>query len=138
MSKKYSYDIHGVIDAYPEFFAAIIAEQRLAGAEVHIVTGISMTDNLKKDLKRWGIQYTHFFSISDYHKEIGTAMTYKNGDKTQPLVDKSVWDRTKADYCSRVGIDQHTDDSLVYGQYFDGISTEYILFDSSAKTMHSI
>ena len=56
------------------------------------------------------------FSISDYHKEIGTHMWYDNN--SEPWVDDLDWDKTKGEYCERNNIDLHIDDTKRYGDYF--------------------
>jgi len=125
---KLGLDYHGVITAAPEVFAALTKRFLTGSREVHIITGARCTKKLKEDLDGYGITYTHFFSISDYHNDLGTQMT--GYDEGQPKIDDTLWDKTKADYCQRTGIFCHIDDSPFYGRFF---KTPYILFDYSEE-----
>lgn len=126
MALKIGLDMHGVIDKDPALFAEISYYLILKGHEVHIITGRELGPILEKEIAACRIEYTAVFSITSYHKGIGTYVTYKDGDKTQPLIAPPKWDRSKADYCNRVGIDIMIDDSEIYGQYFKNIRTQYI------------
>jgi len=125
---KVGIDIHGVIDKAPSTFACITRLLIEDGHEVHILTGMERTDALVEQLKSYGVVWTNLFSITSHHKEIGTRMSYKNGDPTQPLISPVVWDRTKAEYCLKHDIDVHIDDSTEYGFYFKDIRTQYIIY----------
>jgi hypothetical protein len=114
---KIGLDFHGVIDAMPEFFSFFTKAMISAGAEVHIITG-GATEDDKKLLKEHNIQYTHIFSITDYHKEKGTKTTKPHPKHGFMMVSDEEWDRTKGDYCRREGIDLHIDDTTVYNEYF--------------------
>ena len=125
---KVGLDVHGVIDTDPHFFAHLSYMLRAEGHEVHIVTGRELCDELFDKLKRYNVGYTQIFSITSYHKEIGTYMTYKNDDPTQPMLDSVEWNKTKADYAGKVGLHYHIDDCAVYGQHFKDIATAFILY----------
>jgi len=86
------------------------------GHEVHIITGKRKKDGVEKELEQSGAVYTKLFSITDYHESIGT--TVRNDEHGRPHMESYLWDRTKADYCEREGIDLHFDDSPSYGQHF--------------------
>lgn len=118
---KIGLDIHGVSDSAPEFFSHLSQLFHIAGCEVHIITGAEQTPELEAQLKALGICYTHFFSITDYHKSIGTPVTYSSPGN--PVINDALWDSTKAEYCRREEIGMMIDDSTVYGQYF---STPYM------------
>lgn len=113
---KLALDIHGVSDQAPEFFAELTHALIAAGCEVHILTGSEQTDKVEEVLKEFGIEYTHFFSITDYHKSIGTEVTYLSPGN--PVIDAGLWNTTKADYCRRNNIGMCIDDSDVYGDFF--------------------
>lgn len=130
---KMGFDIHGVIDKDPDFFATLISMLRMQGHEVHIITGRELCDELVNRLSGLGITYDQLFSITSYHKTKGTYIAYKNGDPTQPLIAPPLWDVTKADYSERVGLDLHIDDSPVYGKFFTG-KTQYLLYTPAVKT----
>lgn len=144
---KLGLDIHGVIDADYKLFSKVtrklmnnLSNKQIRNAmydndvlknEVHIITGVSITDRLQEFLERKGIVWSHMFSIHDYHQMMGTPMIYKYGDKTQPLIDDVLWNATKAQYCRRAGIDLHIDDSTMYGRYFKDIPTQYLIYNKS-------
>jgi hypothetical protein len=114
---KIGLDLHGVIDAMPEFFAFFTKAMISAGAEVHIITG-GATEDDKKLLKEYNIQYTHIFSITDYHKEKGTPTTKLHPKHGFMMVSDEEWDKTKGEYCRKNNISLHIDDTLVYNDYF--------------------
>lgn len=121
---KIGFDLHGVIDSIPEFFALFTALLVDAGHEVHVITGAKWDEGIEQFLNDNGIKWTHKFSITDFHIEAGTPMRYDpnpqnpwidTGDKEQ---DNVLWDRTKADYCAKHHIDLHLDDTMRYNDYF--------------------
>jgi hypothetical protein len=124
---KVGLDVHGVIDTDPHFFAHLSYMLRAEGHEVHIVTGREICDELLDKLKENDVGYTQIFSITSYHKQIGTQIAYKRDDLTQPVIDDSKWNRSKADYAEREGLHFHIDDLPVYGQYFTG-DTQFLLY----------
>jgi len=63
---KLGIDVHGVIDAMPEFFAFMTDAFVKNGGEVHIITGGSWTDEMKSEIDSYGIKYTHVFSVYDF------------------------------------------------------------------------
>ncbi len=119
---KFGFDYHGVLDTYPDLYAHLTAALVQAGHEVHIITGHPETAELTQQLAfpagRQGIKWTHWFSIVDYHIERNEHQVRFEGD--QPWMDDDAWNRTKAEYCERVGIDLMFDDSPKYGSYFTG------------------
>lgn len=126
---KIGIDLHGVLDTKPEFFRKLARFVVAAGGEVHIITGAHLNFNFHKALDAAGIvkdvHYTHTFSIADHHVSMGTFVTHdSHGDPHMPHAD---WNTTKANYCSRVGIDLHFDDSDIYHHYF---TTPYARFYS--------
>jgi len=124
---KIGLDVHGVVDKYPDVFARLTKVLKGKGHEIIIITGRELCTELFDKLDTLGVAYNDVFSITSYHKRIGTHVTYKDGDPTQPLIAPPLWDRTKADFCKQEGVAVHFDDSLVYGKYFEEIDTQYIL-----------
>ena len=121
MSRKFKLglDYNGVISDHSGMLAILSSILVKAGHEVHIITGRRQIPEFEEELDSLGIRYTHFFSIADHHKELGTPMVgYENNE---PWLDANIWDATKADYCKRVQIDMHIDDSDTYGQYFETV-----------------
>lgn len=114
---KIGLDFHGVIDSSPLFFCCLSWRFVEDGHEVHIITGEEDTREFRKRLKGFMVKYTHLFSISSYHKSIGTKVWYD--EKNTPWMDEDVWNKTKAWYCKENQIDLHIDDSEVFLQYFE-------------------
>jgi UDP:flavonoid glycosyltransferase YjiC (YdhE family) len=125
---KIGIDIHGVIDAHPEFFSTLTKLLVDNGHEVHIITGSKITEEMEH-LEKFGISYTHLFSITDHHANKGTAIKWD--EKGEPHLDPYLWDKTKAEYCKEAGIDLHFDDSDTYNYFF---KTPYARF--FAKDTH--
>lgn len=115
MSKKIGLDIHGVIDSDPDFFSDLSKDLVAAGWEVHIITGPTKT-KARKELEQYKITFTHFFSIEDYHIAKGTEVSYD--EKGNPWMNKDHWDQTKGEYCYKMGISLHIDDSDMYQRFF--------------------
>jgi hydroxymethylpyrimidine pyrophosphatase-like HAD family hydrolase len=136
-SIKVGFDIHGVIDRDPVLFAKLTRKLKESGHQVHILTGRELGEEILSKLNGLDIVYDQLFSITSYHKAIGTYITYKDGDITQPLISPPKWDRTKADYADREGLDVHFDDSTVYGDYFTK-NTQYILYTPYIRTFLSL
>lgn len=114
---KIGLDLHGVIDSMPEFFSFFTKAVIDAGGEIHILTG-GTTDKDIQLLNDYNIKWTHFFSISDYHKEKGTPTDGIHPKYGFPQISDYEWDRTKGDYCKKWNIDLHIDDTLAYNDYF--------------------
>jgi len=125
---KIAIDMHGTIDSNPEFFSDLIKNLRNLGMEIHITTGVSDSPKLRSSLRDWGIEYDGLFSITDYHKSIGTPILWD--EKGNPHIEEEVWDSTKADYCQREKIDLAIDDSTVYEKYFS-FPTVYVIWKPS-------
>jgi hypothetical protein len=113
--KKVGLDFHGVLDKHTEFFSDLTKLLVANLWQVHIITGAKLTTDFIARLDSLGIDYTHLFSIVDYHESIGTQVNY---DSSGPWIDTELWNKTKAEYCEKNGIDMHIDDSDVYGKYF--------------------
>ncbi len=114
---KVSLDLHGVIDAMPEFFSFLTNCLINSDCEIHIVTGGTSDKDIQL-LKDYNIRYTHFFSITDYHREKGTPTHGINPKYGFPQISDLEWDKTKGDYCKKHNIDLHIDDTLAYNNYF--------------------
>lgn len=121
---KIGLDIHGVIDSKPEFFAELSRSLVAAGHEIHIITGPPLSA-VRDELQKYGIEYTHSFSIVEHHVALGTDIRWD--EKGHGHLDPYLWDKTKAEYCQRVGIDLHLDDSDAYNYFF---KTPYARFYS--------
>lgn len=119
--QKLGLDIHGVINAMPEFFAFLSDSFIKAGGEVHIITGGSWTKTLDDLVESSNIRYTHKFSVYDYLIESGAqtsgVVEFPDGTR-QKKFDDNLWDSTKAKYCLENGISLHIDDTSIYNNYF--------------------
>ena len=122
---KIGLDFDGVINLYYGILGPLTRLLVKNGNEVHILTGNRGTQQFLRDLKsKYKIVYTHFYSISDYHRMIGTPMT--GYDQNNPWIDDDVWNRSKGIYAKQHSLDLHFDDSLIYGDYFE---TPYCLVE---------
>jgi hypothetical protein len=117
---KFSLDIHGVCDTDPQLFSELSRIIVESGNFLYILTGKHINDGVVEELEKYGIMYTHLFSIADFHKAKGTIIRYD--DKGTPWIDEELWNKTKGEYCRENEIDLHIDDSSTYGKYF---STSY-------------
>jgi len=127
---KLGLDIHGVINVNASFFSAFSKLALEREHEVHIITGSMLTPRKIEEIKRYGVVWTNIFSISDYHRHLGTTMTFS--DPNNPWIDHTLWDKTKAVYCEDFNIDFHIDDTLRYGEYF---KTPFALYDHENKRL---
>jgi hypothetical protein len=114
---KIGLDLHGVLTELPHFFSFLTKSLVDAGAEVHIITG-GATEEDMEFLKKHDIRYTHYFSIVDYHKSVGTPTRGKHSKYGFDLISDEIWDKTKGEYCQMHGIDLHIDDTQNYQSFF--------------------
>ena len=133
---KIGLDVHGVVDTFPrqlgEFAKNLIAE----GHEVHIITGQEQVE-VEPLVKSLGVPFTHFFSVVDYNKSIGTDITV---DKRGTCwMDKEIWESTKGNYCESEGIDMLIDNSPEYMKYMpDSCSFMYLPKDGNLDFLRFI
>jgi len=132
---KLGLDIHGVIDANPDTFAFLSKSIVDSGGEVHIITGGSWSELLKKEVENAGIKYTHFFSVYDYLKSTDAIpiglIQFPNGE-IQDEYERTLWDSIKGKYSSEKGLDLHIDDTINYSKYF---TTPFLLYDGKTDVM---
>ena len=122
MSKiKISIDIHGVIDALPEFFSVMSNLFVDGGHEVHILTGGTWDKKLESQLEYFCISWTHSFSIYDELIRRGTKIVgevqFPDGT-IQKKFEDGAWDQVKGEYCKEHNILLHIDDTLIYNEHF--------------------
>ena len=113
-------DCHGVIDKYPETFARLSRNLMAQNHSVSIITGQEW-EKVKPTILKHRISYSHFFSIVDYHKELGTDMWLDQ--KGTWWMDNEIWLQSKGNYVQRNNIDLHFDDSYSYAKYFPSTCT---------------
>src|SRR5262245_61257895 len=112
---KIGIDIHGVINAKPEFFSILTCLLVQNGHEVHVLTGSKETQEIIDELDNHGIAWTHFFSITDYCIKKGVNVWYD--EKNTPWMDQNEWEKAKGEYCAKEQIDLHIDDTIKYGDF---------------------
>lgn len=122
-SRKIALDIHGVIDAEPEFFSWLSHHLHMKGWEVHIVTGGRLIHN-KNHLFKWNIKWDHFYSITDHHIELGTPIVPGCPDG-QVCIEDRTWNMAKGLYCREHDISILVDDSLMYKKYLRSYQTHF-------------
>ena len=127
--RKIGFDIHGVVDKFPDIFTTLGRIFVNAGIEVHIITGSPDGPMIQAELYKAGmikgVHYTHFFSILDYNESLGNSVQYdKYG---YGWCDNDIWNKTKGEYCKNNNIDLMIDDSDEYHKYFDLDKTVYCL-----------
>jgi len=132
-------DLHGVIDVAPEFFSQLSRFMIDRAHEIYIVTGREEGDELNIELESCGMRsvrgqlYNRILSITSYQKAKGTPVSYLDDRKSQPIMEPSVWNPTKAALCASAGIDIMIDDSTLYEPYFRDIKTQYLIFNASVQ-----
>jgi hypothetical protein len=115
---KVGFDVHGVLD-HPEIgpvFAYFTQCLVRDGHEVHVITGSEASEDLFNKLRKLGVKWTHFFSVTDHHKKLGTEIA--RDSRGRPWLDAEMWNPSKAAYCLKHGIHMHFDDSDSYDRFF--------------------
>lgn len=114
-------DIHGVVDAMPDFFSFLTNSIIKNGGEVHIITGSHWNEQFEELLRSYGINWTHKFSVYDYlidtKSEILGEVQFPDGT-IQKKFNNNIWDKIKGQYCKENQIDLHIDDTLIYNEHF--------------------
>lgn len=122
-------DIHGVLDLNPEFFVADAKRVIEAGGEVHIITGIPMSDEVLQDLLKYNNGWrfwTHYYSIVDHLVKFDIPR--HKDEKGRIWADKDEdWDPIKGWYCKEHGITRMYDDTIQYRAYMPEF-TQFFLY----------
>lgn len=121
-------DLHGVSDAFPQFFAEMSRLFIEAGHEVFIITGPPVNERTISEIERCGLKYTRILSIIDHHNSIGTE--FRLDERGHYWIDEQEWNKTKSILCREHLIDFHIDDSPHYGEHF---TTPYMQVMSVVK-----
>jgi hypothetical protein len=118
---KLGLDVHGVIDALPDFFSVMSNLFVNGGHEVHILTGGTWDSKLESQLKSFGVNWTHSFSVYDELLRRGTKIVgeiqFPDGT-IQKKFEDGAWDQVKGEYCRENNISLHIDDTLIYNEHF--------------------
>jgi hypothetical protein len=112
---KIGFDVHGVLDTHFNKYTQLISCFDRSKIEIHIVTGIKEHLGLQDNPELKDLQYDKWFSIHEYCEKLGVDIKFDN--KNRPLIDPSIWDVQKAEYCKREGIMFLFDDSPHYGKH---------------------
>ncbi len=129
---KIAFDVHGVIDAYPEIIYPMIKLLQKMGNEICIVSGPSkllLFKELEK-IKFYDIIKNHeveIYSVVDFLIDSGVKM-WKD-DKGNPWANEEDWWDSKAKICQKHEIDFIIDDSEKYRSAFDLIDCTFIHID---------
>ena len=119
MNKTLALDLHGIINTHPGFFSSLTESLVKDGWEVHVLTGSHIKENkIEDELRSYGINYTHLFSIADYHSENQTNGMWHDANGN-PWVSDEDWDKTKANYCKKNNISFCIDDTARYANHFE-------------------
>jgi len=142
---KLGLDLHGVIDSDPVFFSDLACMLLDMGSQVYVVTGREETEELHDELRQCGMErgderdgtnieiYSDILSITTYQKRQGVPVHYLDEDLTQPMMDPTIWNPTKAALCASAGIHLMIDDSTIYEPFFQEIKTQYIVYTPEIK-----
>lgn len=109
-------DIHGVIDKYPDKYAALAKSVRSNGGKVYVITGQSATTSLKKALDILGIPFDRLISVQDGLMAAGAPIIAY--DEGRPIFRCEDWNSFKGAYCARNHVDLMFDNSPEYRPYF--------------------
>ncbi len=118
---KLGLDIHGVVDAMPDFFSFLTDSFIKNGGEVHIITGGRWDTEFETMLNNFGIKWTHKFSVYDFLKESDAEVIGKvqfPDGTIQKKFKNEDWDAVKGNYCKENAITLHIDDTLIYNNFF--------------------
>ena len=119
MNKAIALDLHGIINTAPEFFASLTQSLVKDGWKVHVLTGSHIKEQgIEEELQKYGIAYTHLFSIADHHRDNKTEGMWYD-EKGDPWVSDEDWNKTKALYCKEFNVDFCIDDTAKYADYFE-------------------
>ena len=136
---KLGLDIHGVVDAMPEFFSFLTDSFIKNGGEVHIITGGRWDSEFEKQLNDFGVKWTHKFSVYDYLKESDAEVIGKvqfPDGTIQKKFKNEDWDLIKSQYCKENGIDLHIDDTLIYNNFFSTPFARLWTHSGQSKSPH--
>ena len=136
---KLGLDIHGVVDAMPEFFSFLTESFIKNEGEVHIITGGRWDVDFEKQLNDFVIKWNHKFSVYDYLKEsdyevIGKVQ-FPDGTIQKKFKNED-WDSVKGRYCKENGIDLHIDDTLIYNNFFSTPFARLWTHSGQSKSPH--
>lgn len=123
--KKVAFDLHGVLDKYPNILKPTVMMLKRCGIAVDVLSGPSC-EVVQKELMKLGYDYLvgNCFSVVDELKKWGVEFEYdENGN---PWCDEQMWWDAKARICQKYKIDILVDDSWKYKPAFELTDCHYI------------
>jgi len=121
---RIAFDIHGVLDTYPDELKAMITMLKKIGQDVVIVSGPTIDEIWREIVKLEIWSGIAIYSVVDFLKEQGVEFTYD--EKGTPWCDEETWWDSKARICRNYNIDCLIDDSYKYAPAFELIDAEFI------------
>lgn len=130
---KIAFDVHGVIDTYPEIIFPMIKLLREIGNKICVVSGpeeLIIREHLEK-LKFFDTcliaKWMPVYSVVDFLKNTGVH-TWEDENGNVWADDQNWWD-SKAKICKRENIDYIIDDSKKYKSAFELTTCKFIHID---------
>ena len=130
---KIGFDLHGVLDTYPEKCESMIKMLKKTGHTVCIVSG-PIVEKINIELEKLGYDKYYFSdkcSVVDFLTMRGVEFDLTDPDN--PWCDEQVWWDAKARICKAYQIDYLIDDSLKYKPAFDLVDADFIHIDEIVK-----
>ena len=128
---RVGFDLHGVLEKYPDQFKPIIQQLRKEGIEIWIISGPPLM-KIRGDLEKLG--YTPFSDYFDRFESVvdflshDPSINFWQDEKGNWWVDEPIWWATKGRICEANNIDILVDDSIRYHENFScTCKTEFIL-----------
>lgn len=124
---RVGFDIHGVLDTYPDILIPMIDGMKNAGIEICIVSG-PPREEIIEELHHlglfWRVELKNVFSVVDFLKESGAEMWQDaKGDWWSSDED---WWSSKARICKENNIKVMIDDSIKYKPGFDDVAFTFV------------
>lgn len=132
---KIGFDLHGVIDKYPEMIHSIMAFLIRTRNSFCVVSGPSY-QHIKNELMKIGfvfpvVGYVDIYSVVDFLRESGVKTWQdENGDT---WADEENWWDAKAKICQKENIDYMIDDSEKYRSAFELTKCKFIHINELLK-----
>ena len=123
---KIAFDVHGVLDALPEY-RQLMEDMYYSGHIIYVISGQPLDDEMKAFLKESNLErFCHEYrSVETYLLAQGNN-NYEIRDGQKFWADEH-WDHIKAEICEAEDIDMIFDNSLSYAQTFKKVRTVFSL-----------
>lgn len=131
---KVAFDVHGVLDALPEY-RALMRTLYHANHEIYIISGQPLDAEIKELLVEHNLDgfYDEYRSVETYLLAQGNT-DYEIRDGQKFWADEH-WDHIKAQICEEEYIDMIFDNSPSYAETFKSVRTEFALVIDKTKTL---